>query len=205
MSQTRYSVHSVKKTPLLEDFLQLLHLCVALEQRPTREQRQESNSRESFTSTASSSPQQEELSEDAADAPHVHREHVDRVEQHLRSSVPQRHHLNTAGAIRLLRQSRADASRGLTYAWSQSDVEAVDARQAEVCDLHLSAAAHQDVLRLQVAVHHQVCVQKFQPPQHLLHYILKQQSLSSCLNAKTWIFIYKKQHKCTSEKLKGRF
>lgn len=158
-------------------------------------------------SPPSSSPQQEELSEDAADAPHVHREHVDGVEQHLRSSVPQRHHLSAAGGVRLPRQRRANDG-GLTYAGGQSDVAAVDARQAEVCDLHLPAAAHEDVLRLQVAVHHQAGVQEFQPPQQLPHDVLqRQQSPSSCLKARIWIFIRWKNNTNArlNSRLKSRF
>ena len=40
-------------------------------------------------------PQEEELREDAACAPHVHGGHVAGAKQHLRGSVPQGHHLET--------------------------------------------------------------------------------------------------------------
>lgn len=61
----------------------------------------------------------------------------------------------------------------LTYAWSQRHVEGVDAGQSKVGDLDLSAAADQNVVGLQVAVHHHVCVQEVQPPQQLLHHVLR--------------------------------
>lgn len=53
----------------------------------------------SSSQTQLSLPQEEKLSEDAASAPHVHRGHVNSVEQHLGSSVPQRHHLNGEGGV----------------------------------------------------------------------------------------------------------
>lgn len=61
----------------------------------------------------------------------------------------------------------------LTYTWSQSHVEGVDAGQSEVGDLDLPAAADQNVAGLQVAVHHHVCVQEVQPSQQLLHHVLQ--------------------------------
>lgn len=61
----------------------------------------------------------------------------------------------------------------LTYTWSQSHVEGVDAGQSKVGDLDLPAAADQNVVGLQVAVHHHVCVQEVQPPQQLLHHVLR--------------------------------
>lgn len=61
----------------------------------------------------------------------------------------------------------------LTYTWSQSHVEGIDAGQSKVGDLDLSAAADQNVVGLQVAVHHHVSVQEVQPPQQLLHHVLR--------------------------------
>lgn len=49
---------------------------------------------------------------------------------------------------------------------------AVDASQAKVRQLDLSAAGHQDVLGLQVAMDHAVRVQESQAAQELLHQVL---------------------------------
>lgn len=57
-------------------------------------------------------PQQEELSKDAASAPHVHRGHVNRVEQHLWSSVPQSHHLRGNKRTWYLKKKKKHMKRG---------------------------------------------------------------------------------------------
>lgn len=61
----------------------------------------------------------------------------------------------------------------MTYTRCESHVEAVDAGQAEVGDLHAAAAAHQDVVGLQVAVNHHVGVQEVEAAQQLLHDVLQ--------------------------------
>lgn len=70
----------------------------------------------------------------------------------------------------------------LTYTWSQSHVEGVDAGQSKVGDLDLPAAADQNVVGLQVAVHHHVCVQEVQPSQQLLHHVLRPGTIKCQIN-----------------------
>ena len=58
-------------------------------------------------------------------------------------------------------------SQWMTYHRSQGHVKGVRARQSKVCDLNLPATADEDVVRLQVPVHHQVAVQEVQTEQQL--------------------------------------
>lgn len=51
-------------------------------------------------------------------------------------------------------------------------MEAVDAGQAEVSQLDLPPAGHQNVLGLQVSVNHAVRVQEVQTLKQLVHHIL---------------------------------
>lgn len=112
-----------KQKHSLEDFLQLLHLCVSPKQRPVGTKLSSnhtptsslfsqlyrrfylqiqnnipaSNMSSSDTKSEQLLPQEEELSKDASSTPHVHRGHVNRVQQHLRSSIPECHHLSRNG------------------------------------------------------------------------------------------------------------
>mmetsp|Transcript_9008 Transcript_9008/g.26205 ORF Transcript_9008/g.26205 Transcript_9008/m.26205 type:complete len:292 (+) Transcript_9008:498-1373(+) len=73
------------------------------------------------------------LGEDRANGPHVHGRRVGlAAHEDLRRAVPERHHL--------VRQ--------------RPDGRAESAREAEVRELELAVARHEQVLRLQVAVHH---------------------------------------------------
>lgn len=61
---------------------------------------------------------------------------------------------------------------GCTHAGCQGDTVSVDPRQAEVCDLHLPAAAQQHVTGLQVTVHDGVSVEEIEALQQLPHHVL---------------------------------
>ena len=62
--------------------------------------------------------------------------------------------------------------RFFAYLWSQGNIEGVDACQSKVSNLEVSAAADQEVLWLQVTVHHVVGVQEVQATKQLQHQIL---------------------------------
>lgn len=61
---------------------------------------------------------------------------------------------------------------GCTHAGCQGDTVRVDPRQAEVCDLHLPAAAQQNVAGLQVTVHDGIGVEEVEALQQLPHQVL---------------------------------
>lgn len=56
---------------------------------------------------------------------------------------------------------------------------AVDPGQAEVGQLHLALTGHQDVLRLQVSMHHPIRVKEREAAQQLPHQVLQRVLLFS--------------------------
>lgn len=70
-------------------------------------------------------------------------------------------HINTnITVLRVAQYCTLLKDTGCTHAGCQGDAVSVESCQAEVCDLHLSSAAQQDITWLQVTVHNGVRVKK---------------------------------------------
>ena len=93
---------------------------------------------------------QVELGKDAAAGPHVDRGGVGEPHQHLGAAVPQR-----------------DDDGG------EQGVELVYSGQAKVCQLDVAVEGHEQVLRLEIAVHDAVTVQKIHSAQNLPDNVLE--------------------------------
>mmetsp|Transcript_9431 Transcript_9431/g.22236 ORF Transcript_9431/g.22236 Transcript_9431/m.22236 type:complete len:483 (+) Transcript_9431:329-1777(+) len=102
---------------------------------------------------------QEQLGEDAADGPHVHRWAVElRAQQQLRWAIPQRDHPVGQLAARVVKRPR----------------------QAEICQLQLPLVVDQEVGAFDVAMQHAVLVAICQPFKQLLHVTLNLRRRESC-------------------------